>query len=164
MTKATDFAPEEAELLFELPFVVAGTSLAVVHGSAIKIVKTALSLYLIVRDTSKHFPDNECIQTTFGLKATNHEGNHELIEEHQANGREAAIAIRNAMAERVSGILNEKCPAQEAEEYKRWLWQIASEVMHKAQSNGFLGFGKDRAEAEVAQELQNFAHVLQLPQ
>lgn len=164
MTKATDFTSEEADLLFTLPFIVAGTSLAVIHGSAIKVIKTAFSLYLIVRDTSQHFPENECIQTVFALKGSNHDSNHELLEKYQGNDKEAALNVRNGISEQVIGILNEKCPVQEVEEYKRWLLQIASEVMHKAQSNGFLGFGKGRADAEVAQELQNFALVLQLSQ
>lgn len=161
MTKATDFAPGEAEFLFDLPFIVAGTSLAVIHVSTIKAIKTAISFYFIVRDTSQQFPDNECIQTIFAHK-DGQQGHNELIEEHQANGKDAALSMRNKMCEQAIGILNEKCSEQETEEYKRWLLNIASEVMHKAHSHGFLGLGKERAEAEIAQALQDFALVLQL--
>ncbi|MEO7022376.1 MAG: hypothetical protein ABI234_19665 [Ktedonobacteraceae bacterium] len=164
MTKATDFTPEEAEFLFALPFVVAGTSLVVVHGSALKVVSTALSLYMIVRDTSRQFPDNECIQTLFALKGGDHQGHNDLFEKYQGHGKEDAIRVRNQMCEQAIGILNEKSQPQEAEEYKRWLLQIASEVMHKVQSNGFLGLSKARAEAEIAQALQDCALALKLPQ
>ena len=68
------------------------------------------------------------------------------------------------MCEQVIGILNEKCQPQEVEEYKRWLVQIASEIMYKAHSNGFLGLGKARAEADIAQALQDFTQVLQVAQ
>ncbi|MGI0133877.1 MAG: hypothetical protein ACREBW_02825 [Candidatus Micrarchaeaceae archaeon] len=163
MTKATEFAPEEAGFLYDLPFIVAGTSLAVIHVSAFKAIKTAVSFYSIVRDTSKQFPDNECIQTIFAHKDVQ-QGHNELIEKHQANGKDAAVSIRNGMCEQALGILNGKCSEQETEEYKHWLLSIASEVMHKAQSHGFLGLGKERAEAEIAQALQDFSLVLQLPQ
>ena len=59
MTKATDFTPDEGELLHDVPFVVAGTSLAAIHVSALKAAKTALSTYLIVRDTSRQFPESQ---------------------------------------------------------------------------------------------------------
>lgn len=163
MTKATDFAPEEAEFLYDLPFIVAGTSLAVIHVSTLKAVKTAISFYFIVRDTSEQFPDNECIQTIFAHKDSQ-QGHNELVEKRQANSRDAAVSLRNEMCEQALGILNGKCSAQETEEYKRWLLNVASEVMHKAHSHGFLGLGKERAEAEIAQALQDFSLVLQLSQ
>lgn len=164
MTKVTDFTHDEGELLFAVPFVVAGTSLAVIHVSALKAVKTALSLYLIVRDTSRQFPESECIQSIFALKEENHEGQNELIEKHEGSSKEDAIAIRNQMCEQAIGILNKKGQPQEVEAYKRWLLQIASEVMHKAHSTGFLGLGKAHAEAEIAQALQDFTAVLQFTQ
>ncbi|MGH2510136.1 MAG: hypothetical protein ACRDHZ_22385 [Ktedonobacteraceae bacterium] len=177
MTKATDFTSDEAELLFSLTFVVAGTSLAIVHGSALKVVKTAFSLYLIVRDTSRQFPDSELVQTIFAQKGGQHQQEHnERLEKHLGNNedititakqgkdRESSIRVRNEMCEQAIGILNEKCPAEESEGYKRWLLLIASEVMHKTKSNGFLGFGKERAEAEINQALQDFALILQIPQ
>lgn len=164
MTQATDFAPEEAELLGTLPYVVAGTSLATVHVSAMRAVKTAFSLYFIVRDTSRQFPENECIQTIFAFHGEKHEKHNELLERYEGHGKEAALQARNGMCEQALSILNEKCQPQETEEYKRWLWQIASEVMQKAHSHGFLGLGKKQAEAEIAQALQDFAFVLQLPQ
>lgn len=160
MTRATDFTQDEGELLQAVPFVVAGTSLAVIRVSALKAVKTALSLYLIVRDTSRQFPESELISTIFALKDENHPGHNELIEEHSANSKEDAIAIRNQMCEQAIGILNEKCQPQEVEDYRRWLLQIAREVMHKAHTTGFLGLGKARAEADIAQALQDFTAAL----
>ena len=164
MTRATDFTQDEGELLFDIPFIVAGTSLAVIQVSALKAVKTAISLYLIVSNTSKQFPESELISTIFALKGEKHSGHNELIEKHESSSKEDAIVIRNQMCEQVIGILNEKCQPQEVEEYKRWLLQIASEVMYKAHSNGFLGLGKARAEADIAQALQDFTQVLQIAQ
>lgn len=164
MTRATDFTPDESELLFDVLFVVAGTSLAVIQVSAFKAVKTALSLYMIVRDSSRQFSESELISTIFALKGENHAGHNELIERHEGSSKEDAIAIRNQMCEQAIGILNEKCQPQEVEEYKRWLLQIASEVMHKAHATGFLGLGKARAEADIAQALQEFAQILQVAQ
>lgn len=164
MTTATDFTPEEAELLFTLPFVVAGTSLATIHVGAIKAVKTAFSLYFIVRDTSRQFPESELIQTLFALKDERQMTHKESSDQYEGHGKEAALQLRNDMCERALGTLNERCQPQEIEEYKRWLWQIASEVMQKAHSHGFLGLGKKQAEAEIAQALQDFAFVLQLPE
>ncbi|HZO73545.1 MAG TPA: hypothetical protein VFB60_15195 [Ktedonobacteraceae bacterium] len=164
MTRATDFTPDESELLFDVPFVVAGTSLAVIQVSALKAVKTSLSFYLIVRDTSRQFPESELISTIFALKGENHGRHNVLIERHEGSSKEDAIAVRNQMCEQAIGILNEKCQPQEVEEYKRWLLQVASEVMHKAHATGFLGLGKARAEADIAQALQDFAQVLQVAQ
>ncbi len=160
MTRVTDFTQDEGDLLLSVPFVVAGTSLAVIQVSALKVVKTALSLYLIVRDTSNQFPESELIQTIFAHKEEHQSGHNELIEKHAGNNKEAAIAVRNQMCEQAIGILNEKCQLQEVEAYKSWLLQIAGEVMHKAHSNGFLGMGKARAEADIAQALQDFTAVL----
>jgi hypothetical protein len=161
MTRVTDFTPDEGELLFTVPFVVAGTSLAVIRVSALKAVKAAFSLYLIVRDTSQQFPEDECIQSIFALK----EGNHQVqAEKHEGSDKEEAIAIRNEMCAQAIAILSEKAQSQEVEDYKRWLLQIASEVMHKAHATGFLGLGKARAEAEIAQALQEFTTALQITQ
>ena len=164
MTRITDFTYNEGELLFDVPFVVAGTSLAVIHVSVLKAAKTALSLYLIVRDTSRQFPESECIQTIFALKGEDHPGHNILIEKHEGSSKEDAVAIRNQMCEQAIGILSEKAQPSEVDAYKRWLLQIASEVMYKAHSNGFLGMGKAHAEAEIAQALQDFTAVLQIAQ
>ncbi|QBD76209.1 hypothetical protein EPA93_09370 [Ktedonosporobacter rubrisoli] len=162
MTRITDFTVEEREILAAAPLVVAGTSLAVIQTNAFKVLKTALSLYKIVHDTSKQFPENEYIQSIFTSKEENHEKHNELIEKHGGNSKEEAINIRNQICARAIGLLNEKSQPQEVTEYKRWLLQIATEVMDKARSDGFLGLGKAHAEAEVAQAHQDFAAVLQL--
>lgn len=164
MTSITDFTHDEGELLFAVPFVVAGTSLALIRVNAFKAAKTALSLYLIVRDTSRQFPESECIQTLFALKGENHQGSNELIEKHEGSSKEDAIVIRNQMCEQAIGILSEKAQPQEVETYKRWLLLIASEVMHKARTTGFLGRGKAHAEAEITQALQDFTAMLHLAQ
>lgn len=164
MTRVTDFTHDEGELLFAAPFVVAGTSLAVIHVSTIKAVKTALSLYLIVRDTSRQFPESECIQSIVALKDENHQGPNELIEKHEGSSKEDAIVIRNQICKQAIGILNEKAQPSEVEAYQHWLLQIAREVMDKAHSTGFLHLGKAHAEAEIAQALQDFTAVLQLAQ
>jgi hypothetical protein len=162
VAKATDFTPEEWEILCALPFIVAGTSLAVIHPNALKAIKAALSIYPIVRDTSKHFPENECIQAIFTDKDEKSSEHNELIEKHRGNGKEAAIALRNDMCEQAIASLSQKSQPQESEEYRRWLLQIADETMHRGQSNGFLGLGKGRAEAEIAQARRDFAQVLQI--
>ncbi|HEY1354100.1 MAG TPA: hypothetical protein VGF67_31195 [Ktedonobacteraceae bacterium] len=162
MAKATDFTPEEWELLCGLPFIVAGTSLAVIHASALKAMKTALSIYAIVRDTSEQFPDNECIQQIFVTRHESHLENNQMIEQHQGSGKEAVIALRNDMIEQVGKILNQKSQPQECKEYKQWLLQIAREVMQKAESHGFLGLDRGRAKIEVARAVQDFAQVLQI--
>lgn len=164
MTSVTDFTHDEGELLCDVPFVVAATSLAAIHVSALKAAKTALSLYLIVRDSSRQFPESECIQTIVAFKEENHQGQNALIEKHEGSSKEDAIAIRNQMCEQAIGLLNEKAQPQEVAAYKLWLVQIASEVMHKAHSTGFLGLGKAHAEAEMAQALQDFTAVLHFAQ
>jgi hypothetical protein len=161
MTRVTDFPPDEGELLLAVPFVVAATSLAVIHAGALKAAKTALSFYQIVRDTSLQFPESECIQTIFALKDEHHVEQNQLIEKHEGGGEKMAIALRNQMCEQAIGILNEKGQTQDVEDYKRWLLQIASEVMYKAHSAGFLGLRKASAEAEIAQALKDFSAVLQ---
>jgi hypothetical protein len=159
MSAAANFTAQEWDLLRGLPFVVAGIALAEAHPGAIKAVKTGLSIYPIVRDTSKQFPANECIQAIMVSHGENHM---EVNEQHEGDGLEAASALRNEMCERASSILNEKCQPEETAGYKQWLLKIASETMHKAHSYGFLGLGKKRAEAEIAQALQAFAQILQI--
>lgn len=159
MSTAANFTAQEWDLLRGLPFVVAGISLAEAHPGALKALKTGLSIYPIVRDTSKQFPANECIQAIMASHGDDHV---EINEQHQGSGLEAAIALRNEMCEQASSILNEKSQPEETAGYKQWLLQIASETMHKAHSYGFLGLGKKRAEDEIAQALQAFAQVLQI--
>lgn len=159
MSTSADFTTQEWNLLCGLPFVVAGIALAEAHPGAIKAVKTGLSIYPIVRDTSKQFPVNECIQAIM----VSHDENHiEVNEQHEGDGLEAAIALRNEMCEQANSIFNEKSQPEEIAGYKQWLLQIASETMHKAHSYGFLGLGRKRAEDEIAQALQAFAQVLQI--
>jgi hypothetical protein len=162
MANATDFTPAEWEILSNLPFIVAGTSLAVIHPSALKALKTALSIYPIVRDTSQHFPDNACIQAIFIDKDKPSSKHNELIEKHEAGGKEAAITLRNNLCEQAIAILSQKSSPQASQEYRLWLFQIAEETMQKGQSNGFLGLKKSQAAAEIAQALRDFAQVLQL--
>lgn len=160
MAKATDFTPAEWELLSSLPFVVAGTSLAIIHTNAPKALKAALSIYPIVRDTGKHFPENECIQAILSGTDAKSGEHHQFSAEHEGSGKEAAIALRNEMCEQAIAILSQKSQPQESEEYRRWLLQIADEMMHKGRSDGFLGLGKGHAEAEAAQARQGFTQVL----
>ena len=165
MTTASDFTHDESELLFTTPFIVAGTSLTAVHVSVLKAARTAISFYSILRDTSRQFPDDECIQSIFANKdEKDHSTNNPLLEKHETHTKEEALALRNQFCEQAISLLSEKAQQQEFENYKRWLLQIASEVMQKAHSNGFLGLGKARAEAEIAQEIENFRRVLQLGQ
>src|SRR5437660_2765541 len=161
MTTASDFTHDESELLFVTPFIVAGTSLTAVHVSVLKAARTAISFYSILRDTSRQFPDDECIQSIFTFAdEKNHEVNNPLIEKHEAHTKEEALAMRNQLCEQAIGILSEKAQQQEVENYKRWLLQIADEVMQRAHSNGFLGLGKARAEAQISQEIEDFRRVL----
>lgn len=162
MAKATDFTLAEWELLSSLPFVVAGTSLAVIHTNAPKAIKTALSIYPIVRDTGKHFPENECIQAILSGADAKSGEHHEFHAEHEGSGKEAAIAMRNEMCGQAIAILSQKSQPQESEEYRRWLLQIADEIMRRGESDGFLGLGKGRAKAEVAQAHQDFTQILGL--
>lgn len=165
MTTASNFTHDESELLFITPFTVAATSLTAVHVNVLKAARTAISFYSILRDTSRQFPDDECIQSIFAFKDENdHSTNNPLIEKHDAHTKEEALALRNQLCEQAIGILSEKAQQQEVENYKHWLLQIASEVMQKAHSNGFLGLGKARAEAEIAQEIENFRLLLHLEQ
>ena len=129
--------------------------------SVLKAVRTALSLSLIVREASRQFPASECVQSILTFKEENHQRQHELIEKHEESNKEDAIAIRDQMCGQAIGILNEKGQPADVEAYKRWLLQIASDVMHKAHSAGFLGLGKAHAEADIARALQNFTAVLQ---
>jgi flagellar motor component MotA len=162
MTKRIDFTVEEWELLHNLPLIVVGTSLAAIHASVFKTLKTAFSMYAIVLDTSKQFPDNECIQEIFTAGHEKHEEHNQLIENHQGRGKEAAIALRNDMSIQAIKILCEKSQPQESEEYRQWLLLISREMMLRVESQGFLSLGKERAETEVAQALQDFARVLQI--
>ncbi|GCE24256.1 hypothetical protein KDK_80560 [Dictyobacter kobayashii] len=162
MVKAIDFTPQEWETLRSLPFVVAGTSLAVIHISAFKAVKAALSINSIVHDTSTQFPDNELIQDIIGGRHVDHPEHDKLVEENQSGGKEAAIALRNSMSEQAINILNQKNQPHVSQQYKQWLLLISREVMHKAEAHGFLGLGKDKSESEVSAALQDYSRVLQL--
>ncbi|HEU5229294.1 MAG TPA: hypothetical protein VFU49_15865 [Ktedonobacteraceae bacterium] len=165
MTKASDFTHDERELLFILPFLVAGTSLAIVHVGVLKAMRTAISFYSIIRDTSQQFPDDECIQSIFALRGENeHSVDNELLKKHEAHTKEEALTLRNQVCEQALGILSEKAQPQEVENYKRWLLQVASECLDRAHSNGFLGLGRAKAEAEIRQALQDFRQVLHLEQ
>ncbi|HEU5377088.1 MAG TPA: hypothetical protein VFV38_16785 [Ktedonobacteraceae bacterium] len=158
MTKTSDFTPEESELLFDVPFIVAGTSLAIIRVNPFKAVTTALSFYAIVRDTSRQFSDDECIQSIFAHK----DQAENVIGQQSAHTKEEASALRDRVCEQALRILSEKAQQQEVEHYKRWLLQIASETMQKAHSNGLLGLGHARAETQIAQALQDFRQVLHL--
>lgn len=85
-----------------------------------------------------------------------------VIGQQSAHTKEEAIALRDRVCEQALSILSEKAQQQEVEHYKSWLLQIASEMMHKAHSNGFLGLGRARAETQIAQGLQDFRQVLHL--
>jgi hypothetical protein len=162
MATSTNFTPEEWKVLRVLPFVVAGTSLTIIHPNALKALKTALSIYPIVLDTSTKFPENECIQAIFSNKGEEGEEHNKIIETHGGKNKDEAIALRNDLSEQAITILNQKSPPQESEEYRRWLLLIAATTMHKGQSNGFLGRGKDRAEAEIEEALQDFSRLLHI--
>jgi len=163
MTKASDFTHDESELLFILPSIVAASSLVTMQVSTFKAVKAALSFSSIIRETSRQFPNDECIQSIFALKdEQEHSVENELFQKYEAHTKEEALSWRNQLCEQALGILSEKAQPQEAEDYKRWLLQIASESMQKAHSNGFLGLGRARAEAEIAHALEDFRQVLHL--
>ncbi len=124
-----------------------------------------------VSRTSKLFPENECIQEIMTTLRTSYQSpeyaylkwdHKKTFDGQPLRGKASAIPERNKMSERAIHILCQKSQPQEFNEYKQWLLLIASGVMEKVKSYGFLGLRKNTAEAEFAQAIHDFAQVLQL--
>jgi hypothetical protein len=172
MVTATDFTPQEWELLCKAPLMVASTSMMIGPVSMLKAMTHAFTLILILHDTSKHFPENRCIQEIIvTLRKPKDDAqrmgwddrpNKHTIDGQPLRGKEAAVLERNAWSDKAISILRQKSHPQELNEYKQWLLLIASQVMEKVKSYGFLGLRKDTAELELSQAIHNFALVLQV--
>ncbi|HKR02173.1 MAG TPA: hypothetical protein VJT09_15965 [Pyrinomonadaceae bacterium] len=77
-------------------------------------------------------------------------GQTEKVSNAEVKGR----ALENCRA--VAGLLREKAPAEDADEYKKWIVRVAHRVASAAKEGGFLGFGGTQisdSEVEIINEI-----------
>ena len=65
-----------------------------------------------------------------------------------------------ATLKRIPAVLEGKVPAEQADEFKRWLVTIADKVANAGKEGGFLGFGGERVSAAESTAIQELASTL----
>ena len=62
MVTSADLTHEEWKIVYNAPIRVASTSMTIGTANVLKAMKVVFIFILVLIETSKHFPENECIQ------------------------------------------------------------------------------------------------------
>ena len=162
MTARIDYTVKEWEILDELPYLMGAAMIAVSRSGVAGKIKEAFSIISAASEPAKQFPDNLLIQELLSLHIEIE--NQERIEvKHGVQGKEEVVPFVLDRCRAAMSILEQKSTAQEAEEYKRWLWLAAEHVAKAAKSGSILGIGGKLIDDDEAAFLETLRETLGLP-
>jgi hypothetical protein len=144
------FNEEEQLLLSSLPTLV-GSVMSLAEGSGLSTVKELISSATSVMDGAKDFPSNEIIVGVLPnmtnrdeamTKAKELKGKLQAqLKTHEIDSKEELRQYVVDSCKKANELLAAKANPAEADEYKKWLLNVAENVSKSASEGGFLGFG-----------------------
>lgn len=166
MSFETRFTSEEQAVLTSLPNLI-GSAMVFAEGSGLGTVKEMIATSRSFL-SGKEFTGNEIIsgilpnvQSMGEAMSDSREMRTTItdrLKSHEVRSKEQLRDLALQDAAEVAGILNAKAQPAEAEEYKKWILDIAEEVSKSAKEGGFLGFGGtqiSQGEQELFAEVAN---------
>lgn len=149
MSFETRFTPEEQAVLTSLPNLI-GSAMTFAGGSGLSTVKEMIATsrsFLKGREVTGNeiitgiLPNMQSMDEVMQDSREMRTMVTERLKSHEVKSKEQLRDLALQDAATAAGILNAKAQAQEAEQYKNWILDIAEEVSKSAKEGGFLGFG-----------------------
>jgi hypothetical protein len=142
VTNQADYTPDEWSLLSGLPLKVAIAAAIVEGGEGLDGNLEMLAAMKEIASAEDRFARNGLIQAILAeLKQEPGEEQDREIEIGGGAAWTAEIDGTLAQCRDASSLVTAKAPPEEADDYRRWLLNIAGQAVAATKSGGFLGFG-----------------------
>lgn len=163
MTDKSSFDEEEWQLLIDVPMLV-GTSVMMVGKSGLGSVKESFAMAQEIITAIKDYPDNQLIQSI--LHSRTEEGMRSTLESlknpYIRMKPDEILEVASEKSAAVAALLDSKCNAGEAREYKEWAFYVGDKVAQAASEGGFLGFGGEQFSTEERNALNKLMDAISL--
>ncbi|MER3484690.1 MAG: hypothetical protein C4345_00640, partial [Chloroflexota bacterium] len=137
------FTPDEWTLLAELPVRVIAAAVAAEPAGEFGTIKELVAGLTSLSSGAMISRENALIQTVFEIYKHKGQGEHRALElSDQATDQIIPDTLERCR--QASEILARAADPEDAEDFKRWLYRIAEEVVAASRSGGFLGLGGQR--------------------
>ena len=139
MTTQADYTTEEWRAIFLAPAMVGLVVILTGQSGPFQMVKEMFAVSKAIADAGKESASNELISAL--VAATKSVKPEEMQPAPKFDTIEEARAYALDQVRQVAALVDQKAPAQEAQEFKQWLASIGQKVAEAAKEGGFLGLG-----------------------
>jgi len=139
MTTQADYTTEEWRAIFLAPAMVGLVVILTGQSGPFQMAKEMFAVSKAIADAEKESASNELISAL--VAATQSVKPKEMQPAPKFDTIEEARAYALDQVRQVAALVDQKAPAQEAQEFKHWLASIGQKVAEAAKEGGFLGFG-----------------------
>ena len=139
MTTQTDYTKEEWQAILQAPVMAGMVVMLTSQSGPFQMVKEMFAVGQALAEVEKEGASNELIGAL--VNAAKSIKSEDLQPAQKFETIEEARRYALDQLRQVAALVNQKAPAQEAQEFRQWLVSIGPKVAEAAKEGGFLGFG-----------------------
>jgi hypothetical protein len=158
MTTQADYTSEEWKAILRAPVMAGMVVMLTGQSGPFQMVKEMFAASKVLAEAEKQGASNELIGAL--VSAAKSIKREDLQPEQKFKTIEEARAYALAQVRQVGLLVDQKAPAQEAQEFKQWLTSIGQKVAEAAKEGGFLGFGGVQVTEEEKTAMSDLAMAL----
>jgi hypothetical protein len=140
MTTEADYSSEEWKSIVLAPAMAGMVVILTGQSGPMQMVKEMFSVGQTLAEVDKQGATNALIKGVVEASKSLKPGQMQQPVE-KFNTLEEAHAFALEQVRQIGALVDQKAPAQEAQEFKQWLVAIGQKVAEAAKEGGFLGFG-----------------------
>lgn len=158
MTTQADYTNEEWKLILQAPAMAGMVVMLTGQSGPFQMVKEMFAVSKAIVDAEKQEASNELIGAL--VTAAKSVKPEDMQPAQKFNTIEEARAHALDQVRQVGALVDQKAPAQEAQEFKQWLTSLGQKVAEAAKEGGFLGFGGVQVTEEEKTAINELATAL----
>ncbi len=158
MTTQADYTPEEWKAILQAPAMAGMVVMLTGQSGPFQMVKEMFAVSKAMVDAEKQGASNELIGAL--VSAAKSFKPEDMQPAQKFDTIEEARAHALNQVRQVAALVDQKAPAQEAQEFKQWLATLGQKVAEAAKEGGFLGFGGVQVTEEEKTVVSELATVL----
>jgi hypothetical protein len=158
MTTQIDYTTEEWQSVLTAPALAGMVVILTGQSGPLQMVKEMLAVSKVLAEVDKHGTSNELIRAI--VETTKSAKPDQLPLGQKFGTVEEARAYALDLVRQVAALVDQKAPAEEAQEFKHWLVSIGQKVAEAAKEGGFLGFGGVQVTEEEKAAMRDLATAL----
>jgi hypothetical protein len=139
MTTQADYTTEEWKSVLQAPAMAGMVVMLTGQSGPFQMVKEMFAVSKAMIDAEKQGASNELIGAL--VSAAKSVKLEDMQPTQKFNTIEEARAHALDQVRQAAALVDQKAPAQEAQEFKQWLTSLGQKVAEAAKEGGFLGFG-----------------------